>query len=136
MNDTEKEIKELKDEIMRLKQEIVSLNTGKHNLSILGTMKNQAELDFIFPYYSTYRNGHWKRSSVADVVHLRKLAMSTVNKVDEDNVFKELKVKELSREDILFVAECADELVKVVAKYKKQYLESIGRHDIVEAFHM
>lgn len=103
--------------------------------TIIGSMKNQAELDFIYPNRS-YITNEWQRSTVGDFTSLRKLAMSVVDKVDGRDNFKTQKVKDLSDEDLLLATQCADEIAKVVAKYKKQYLESIGRKDIIEAFKM
>ena len=39
-------------------------------------------------------------------------------------------------DDFDLVVNCADEIAKIVAKYKKQYLESVVRIDIVEAYGM
>ena len=67
---------------------------------------------------------------------MRNLVKSVVDQVNEKNVFTSQQIKDLSPEDFLIVVNCADELAKVLAKYKKQYLESIGREDIVKAFNM
>lgn len=124
-----KRIKELEIENEKLKNRRIDSN------SIKISIKNQDALAFIIPTYSIDKK--WKMSTAyPDFTHLRKLAMSTVNKVDDDNKFKEQKVKELSDEDFMLVVNCADELVQVIAKYKKQYLQSVGREDIIEAFNM
>lgn len=127
---------EMLERIKQLEEENIKLKNGKLVANIIGSMSNQKELDFIFPYYSTFKNEGWRRSTVGHFLHLRKLAMSVVDKVDEDNRFTEQKVKDLSRDDLLMAVQCADEIALVVTKYKKQYLKSIGREDIVEAFNM
>lgn len=128
--------KEMMERIKQLEQENMKLKNGKIVANIIGSMSNQAELDFIYPHYSTYKGGEWTRSTVGNFVNLRKLAMSAVDKVDEKNNFTEQKVRELSKEDLILAVDCADEIAKVVAKYKKQYLERNGRKDIVEVYGM
>ncbi len=128
--------KEMMERIKQLEQENMRLKNGKIVANIIGSMNNQAELDFIYPHFSTYKGGEWTRSTVGNFVNLRKLAMSVIDKVDEKNNFTEQKVKELSKEDLILAVDCADEIAKVVAKYKKQYLERNGRKDIVEAYGM
>lgn len=129
-----KEEMEKRIEELELKNE--RLKNGRVVPNIKGSMKNQAELAFSFPYYREYFNKWGLSSTATDFTRLRKLAMSTVNKVGRDNKFTEQKVKDLSTEDFLIAVECADEIVKVIAKYKKQYLESVGREDIIKAFNM
>ena len=127
--------KQMMERIKQLEQENERLKTVKPVQNIKSSMVNQAELSFIIPYYSEFDNG-WRRSSVGeDFIYLRKLAMTVVNKVNNNN-FVEQKVRDLSPEDLKLVVNCADELVKIVAKYKKKYLESIGREDIIKAFNM
>lgn len=107
-------------------------------ISILNEIKCEKELAFIYPTYHWYPEPEWKKTSTisSEFLHLRKVAMSTVNKVDDNNKFAEQKVKNLSTADANIVIACAEELTQVVAKYKKKYLESVGRNDIVEAFGM
>lgn len=62
--------------------------------------------------------------------------MSTVQKPDENQEFLVRKIKELNEEEFQLALDCADELILVAAKYKKKYLESIGRMDIIEVFGM
>lgn len=126
---------EMMERIKQLEQENERLKNGRLVPNIKGSMKNQAELSFINPYYSTIDG--WRRSSIdSEYTHLRKLAMSVVNKIGSDNSFIEQKVRDLSTEDFLLAVDCADEIVKIVAKYKKLYLKSIGREDIIKAFNM
>lgn len=122
-------IKELEEENKKLKSTRVAPN-------IKGAMRNQKELDFVYPYYSEH-DSKWRRSTVeTGFTNLRKLALNSVNQVGSNNKFVEQKVKNLSAEDFLIAVQCADELVEVVAKYKKLYLQSVGREDIIKAFDM
>lgn len=107
-------------------------------ISILNEIKCEKELAFIYPIYNWYPEPAWKKTSIisSEFLHLRKLAMSAVNKVDDNNRFEEQKVKKLNAADAAIAIACAEELVQVVAKYKQKYLESVGRNDIVEAFGM
>ena len=129
----------LRDELNELIEiegkDMIFRETEDATSSIIGSMSNQSELDFIYPHYSLF-NGEWEPSTCKDFASLRKLAMSVVDKIDGDDKFIRQKVNELNKEDSLLVIQCADEIAKVVANYKKQYLESIGRKDIVEAFKM
>lgn len=126
---------EMLERIKQLEQENMKLKNEKLVKNIVGSMTNQAELNFIYPFYSTIGTEGWRRSTVGSFNHLRDLAMSTVDKVN-NNTFEKQKVKDLSRDDLLLAVECADEIALVVAKYKKKYLQSIGREDIIEAFNM
>ena len=130
---------EMLNRIKELEEENAKLKSKKVPKNIIGSMNAQKELDFIYPRYDRMGGSHtWKRSSIAstDFSHLRKIAMNVVYTVDTDNCFKSQKVAELSREDFELVVNCADEIAKIIAKYKKQYLESVVRIDIVEAYGM
>lgn len=129
---------EMLNRIKELEEENAKLKSKKVPKNIIGAMDSQKELDFIYPHYDKIGNYRWKRSSIAstDFSHLRKIAMNVVDTVDTDNCFKSQKVAELSSEDFELVVNCADEIAKIVAKYKKQYLESVGRIDIVKAYGM
>lgn len=126
---------EMMARIEELEQENAKLKGHKTVFSIVGSIKNQAEMDFVYPYYDM-KDNKWRRNKNDTFLNLRKVAMSTVNTVNQLNRFKEQKVKELSDKDKEIVVNCADELIAVAAKYKKQYLQSVGRDDIVEAFKM
>lgn len=121
-----------------VRKNIQKVKNEKVVSNIKGSMSNQKELAFIYPYYSIYSKDSpcWKMNTNPDFVHLRKLAMSVVNKVDSNNKFMEQKVGALTKEDLLLAVQCADEIALVVAKYKKQFLLKEGRDDIVEAFGM
>lgn len=123
--------KDMLEYIQQLEEENTRLKNKKHT-TLTESMTAQKELDFIFPSY----HHQWGRSSVynSEFLHIRKLAMSTVSEVNDKNVFTTQKVTELSEDDYNLVVNCADELTRIVAKYKKQYLKSVGREDIAEAF--
>ena len=123
---------EMLEYIRQLEEENARLKCRKHT-TLTDGMTAQKELDFIFP---SFQSRHWRRSSVynSDFLHIRKLAMSTVNRVDDNNVFSEQKINELTEKEYWLVISCADEITRTVAKYKRQYLESVGREDIVKAF--
>lgn len=125
---------EMLKRIEELEQENLKLKGAKHAPNILGSMQNQKELNFVYPYYSVLSH-EWRRSTTSEFHHLRKVALSTVDSLI-DNVFHSRKVRDLSTEDHALVVKCADELIEVVAKYKKQYLESIDRKDVIDAFGM
>lgn len=130
---------EMLERIKELEEENTKLRGRKKANNLPNNMSAQAELDFIFPYYYSRGSGRWIRSTcyaTSNFVHLRNLARSVVDQVNEENVFTSQQIKDLSPEDFLIVVNCADELAKVLAKYKKQYLESVGREDIVKAFNM
>lgn len=127
---------EMINRIKELEKENQLLRGIKPPTTMSRAIHNQKELDFIFPSYGGLRNSNWHRSSIADLSSIRKMALSTVYPVNEDNVFKELKMKELPEEDFDKAVACADELIQVIAKYKKQYLLEKGREDIVKAFDM
>lgn len=122
-------IKELEDENNRLKKVKIGSN-------VASLMKNKTEVDFLAPYYDE-RNGLWRASTVKDnFTYLRQLAVSVVDAVGKNNKFTKQRIPDMKQEDLLLVVECADELALVAAKYKKRYLESLGRTDIVKAFDM
>ena len=118
-------IKELEAEIKMLKKENAS-TTIQHAVS------NQDELSFIFPYFHEERG--WERSTSETFLHLRGLTLAAVRQVTPDNELITQKAKELTKEDFNIVVACAEELVSVVAKYRKKYLMSVGREDVIEAF--
>lgn len=130
---------EMMERIKELEKENAKLR-GRKKVNILpNAMSAQAELDFLFPYYHPHNGGRWMRSSsysTAEFAHMRNLVKSVVDQVNEKNIFTSQQIKDLSPEDFLIVVNCADELAKVLAKYKKRYLESVGREDIVKAFNM
>lgn len=129
---------QMQEKIVALEKEIAMLKGEKPKdmRSIAGAITNQKELDFIFPYF---RKPNWERMTTYTsngFVHIRKMAMSAAMPVNDKNKFTEVKVKEMSEDEFDIAVACADELVSVIAKYKKQYLEKIGRHDIIDAFNM
>jgi len=132
MNNREKELME---EIERLKKENEELRSARSPITnIMQNVSNQAELSFLSAYYETYRNANkWRRGTTTLHSHIRNLAMSAVEEV-RNNSFYPRKVKELSDEDGRLVVKCAEEIISIVAKYKKEYLERNGRKDIAEAF--
>lgn len=131
----------LQEKIKRLEKENLELqkklkkNNSKPHTTLIGEIRNEKEYDFLYPYFSKRDNG-WIRSSTATGLEIRNLAMSTVQKPDENQEFQVRKIKELNEEEFQLALDCADELILVAAKYKKKYLESIGRMDIIEIFGM
>lgn len=103
----------------------------------MNNVSNQQELSFLSPYYETYRNANkWRRGTTSSLYnHIRNLAMSTADRID-GNGFYPQKVKDLPDDDARMVVKCAEEIISVVAKYKKQYLIKCGRKDIIEAFEL
>lgn len=121
-------IKELETEIKMLKKE----NAKAASTTIQHAVSNQDELSFIFPYFHEERG--WERSTAENFLYLRGLTLAAVRQVTPDNELITQKAKELTEEDFDIVVACAEELVSVVAKYRKKYLMSVGREDVIEAF--
>ena len=121
-------IKELEAEIKMLKKE----NTKAASTAIQHAVSNQDELSFIFPNFHEERG--WERSAAENFLHLRGLTLAAVRQVTPENELVTQKAKELTEEDFNIVLACAEELVSVVAKYRKKYLMSVGREDVIEAF--
>ena len=133
-------IDEIESLIEKLNKEKKELKCDKR--SIASYIKSQKELSFIYPHISML-DGSCSRSAAysGDFTNLRNCAISTVdeptkNKYYKSIDFKRKKVLDLSPEEHVIVTQCADEIVNVIAKYKKQYLKSIGREDIIKAFNM
>lgn len=135
---TDQEIQQKLDylsaEIQQLKQE----QKRKRKGYIATNISNQDELSFLYP---VKRGNKWERSTIYadEFSSIRNAALNSVSKPssvypDYKDKFKKRKINDLSEFEHEIVIECAEELVSVVAKYKKKYLESIGRTDIVNAF--
>lgn len=133
---------EKENELLRTGK-LEKLKNGRLVINIKSNISNQKELAFIYPHYSLY-DKRWEMSSVTNFNILRSLAMSTVDKVclvrngykAQTEGFQTQKVRDLSDADLALVVSCAEEIVHIVAKYKKKYLLSVGREDIIKAFDM
>lgn len=133
-------INEIESLMEELNKEKKALKCNKRDIASF--INNQNELSFIYPHMSML-NGDWSRSATygGEFANVRNCALNTVdepvtNKYYKSIDFKRKKVLDLLPEEHEIVVQCADEIIKVIAKYKKQYLESIGREDIVKAFNM
>lgn len=135
---TEATYEELKEKVIALEKENALLKSKekKQTKGISAYIRNQKELDFVCPYFREIKNEGWVRASTyeMDFRHIRKAALTAVKKVDANNVFSEQKIKEMSDKDFKLAINCAEELISVISKYKKLYLESVGRDDIIKAF--
>ena len=131
----QRRIEELNTEITKLKKEQKDLVNTKRDVA--KAIKNQRELSFLYPRCD--REGNWSRSTAygQDFSHIRYAAISSVDEPVSKGgnlVLQRKKVANLSPEEHELVCKCVDDIIEVVAKYKKQYLISIGREDIVDAF--
>lgn len=135
MNSKDRIIEELQLQIKELTEENERLRAKRTNRNIVTKMQAQSELNLIDPYYRTLGINKWTRcSAIRYFTQLRSLATSVVNPVYGNNTFKEVKLKDLSEHDLEFVAQCADDLARVAAYYKAEFLRSKNRDDIVRAF--
>ena len=152
-------INNLEAEIEKLKREKKMLLSGYRHIAT--SVKHKKELDFLYPLYNCDMHNNrvvreeWRRSNgySDDFAPIREAALiatylppvcefsgrtkfSIGNKNGYWTWYAPRKFQELSREERIMVVECADEIIKIVAKYRKDFLLSIGREDVIQAFGM
>ena len=121
--------------IVELEKENQLLKGAKPNVSFTDLLQNRNDICFLSPYYYEHEGG-WKLSPAQyNLNYLRSLAVCAVDIVSEEQVVRQ-KIANMKAQDLLLVAECADELAQVMTKYKKKYLLSIEREDIIKAFNV
>lgn len=128
MEEMQHRIQELEAENYRLLQQF-----KKQPRTLMNFLENQSELAFVFPHYDS-RNSIWRKSAAENFAHLRGLSLKVIEEITEQNETVPRKIANLPPQDYIIVKECAEEIVSVMAKYKKRYLCSIGQEDIIEAF--
>lgn len=133
-------LKQQQDELRHKIKEIEQAERLKLNkkCDIASRLKNASMLDYIFPYYDNVYDEKRKnigkvhlrhnRYSSNNFTKIRDLAKSITNCVsfskrsdgwvEQSTVKKNLK--ELDDEELRLVVECADEIIAVLYKYKKQ----------------
>jgi hypothetical protein len=122
---------EMLNRIIELEEENTKLKNGHFVANVSGNILNQRELDFIYP---RKYGDKWERCSVNDFNKLRDTCMSVVDDVNNNDEFIKQKVKTLDKSKLVLVCDCCDEVITVLSKYKKKYLESVGRNDIPVAY--
>lgn len=135
-NLTIKEIHERMDELSREMTDLKHQLYRKRSRYIATAVNNQDKLAFLYPYK---RGKEWGRSTnyATEFTDIRNAALSAVAiPIGSDDKFKKRKVTELFESEKDIAISCAEEIIEVVAKYKKQFLETIGRTDIIKAFNM
>jgi len=108
---------------------------------LLKSMKNQREISFI---HAEKRNGTYKyyECDTSNLSHLRYIAMMCITDiVYREDVFCRSrltikdKITQTTDDEFRAIVDCADEIVKVVAKHKRNYMEKIGKTEIVDAMY-
>lgn len=131
---------ELLIENAKLKREIDQLKNKKLAYKgIAYSIANRNKLNFVYPYVETYKNEgykyrRYKSNTPNDFNKLRDVAASVIDAPDEKGNFIKQNLKNASDIDLQIATNCCDELIEVICRYKKQYLELINRYDILEDF--
>lgn len=131
-----KKVEELEKQINEMRKELNNkgIQNSFRRRILLDCMTTQSELDFIFWHKSIYG---WSRAAncSTDYTPIRKAALlCLLNSEDERSKYDLRKLVDLNDQQFQFVIDCADEITKIIARKKKEYLESIGRIDLIEAF--
>ena len=128
IEELEKQIKDMREELNTSK----SVSNAFRRRILLDCMTAQSELDFIF--WSYYGYGRSSGCS-SDYAPIRKAAMlCLLNSEDEHSRYDLRKLIDLNDHQFQCVIDCADEITKVIAEKKREYLKSINRTDLIEAF--